>query len=131
MIKDPWPCYYRPMLSEYGKGIRHEERTKGRVPCRYMRRFNLMCYANKFNLCNTCYMYQQDARTSQVKHICDRCGFEVSGADDKLTYLGLQNRDGGYIAANVELCEACATQLLTWLGNKDFFEDFYGNNEEP
>lgn len=125
MVVNPAPMLWTPyhtvdiQRNGHTKQIRHGF-------CKYSKRFELPCATNR-KQCKYCYMKQQNLVSSEVKRKCDRCGFDMTGAD-KLSYVKIENRYGS-ILGKAELCEACASMFLTWLGNKDFEENFYGDLE--
>lgn len=121
MIKNPLPNYWTPILPN-----REVHWKLERITCPYERRWNLPCGTNRLK-CKGCYMKQQSLRDNSVIHICDRCGFELTG-DDHILYFNIMNREGG-VMFKAELCEACASQIGKWLNNEDFFEDFYEDGD--
>jgi len=123
MIKNPWPLNWMPASKTF------KEHRLERPFCIYSKRFNLMCFAPR-KLCRTCLIKQESAKSADVIHVCDRCGYETTGADEKLTYLTLTNKNGG-ILATAELCEGCAKMIGEWLKDKDFFDNFWDESPSP
>lgn len=124
MLKNPWPSYWEPPKSGT---IRHMKDPF----CRYTKRYTLPCEQSRA-LCTYCRQRQEDISEYNMKyflkdvdpqdlvHVCDRCGREVVSTDS-LMYVTLQNRRGGTIIPDAELCMSCGMELAEWLKGSDFF----------
>lgn len=99
--------------------------------CGYSKRYTIFCGQSR-RMCKKCYVRQMSVTYRQVVeggfvedpadfvHVCDRCGAEI-GSPDSMIYVGLQNRKGGVLVPDVELCFACGAELAEWLKGEDFF----------